>query len=61
MNSWFIQEMPIDKDGKGPAGDDYTVATLWEIWDGHDMSTIASFKTKEAAEEFLKRCRSLMP
>lgn len=46
--SYFIIEMPVNKEGKGPEMDDRkVVATYWEVW--NEINECVSRQTSRAA------------
>lgn len=49
----FAIEMPITKDGAGPASPEETHSILYEVWDGAN-ETICSCKDKETSEHIAK-------
>lgn len=53
MPKYFLVEMPVDKDGKGPEMRvDLQERVLWQVWD-ETNATVAEFHCRSEAESFV--------
>lgn len=48
MEGFYVVEIPLDKDGNGPADSDQTISIVYEVWD-QTFASQAQFMLRDDA------------